>query len=118
MRRKGKSKRIKRKRAMGTSSVDVQKRVIRAILVMGALALLIIFFFGDHGLYQLYSLKKERAEIQAKINALREEKVALEGEKTKLQTDYKYIEELAREKYRMAKKGEKVFKVIEKKKED
>ena len=62
--------------------------------------------------------KKERTEIQEKINSLREEKVALEGKKTKLQTDYKYIEELAREKYRMAKKGEKVFKVIEKKKED
>jgi|TARA_B100000035_G_C20966470_1_gene538950 cell division protein FtsB len=116
--RKGKSKRIKRKQSSGSSSVDVQKRVIRAILVMGALALLIIFFFGDHGLYQLYSLKKERTEIQEKINSLREEKVALEGKKTKLQTDYKYIEELAREKYRMAKKGEKVFKVIEKKKED
>ena len=28
---------------------------------------------------------------------------------------FKYIEEMAREKYRMAKKGEKVFKVIEKK---
>ncbi|MDP6339349.1 MAG: septum formation initiator family protein [Candidatus Marinimicrobia bacterium] len=118
MSRKGKSKRIKRKQSSGSSSVDVQKRVIRAILVMGALALLIIFFFGDHGLYQLYSLKKERTEIQEKINSLREEKVALEGKKTKLQTDYKYIEELAREKYRMAKKGEKVFKVIEKKKED
>ena len=39
----------------------------------------------------------------------------LHNEKTKLQTDYKHIEELAREKYRMAKKGEKVFKVIEKK---
>ena len=117
MRLLGKSKRIKRKRAIGTSSVDVQKRVIRAILLMGAVALLIIFFFGDHGLYQLYSLKKERAKIQEKINTLREEKITLEGEKTKLQTDYKYIEELAREKYRMAKRGEKVFKVIEKKKD-
>ncbi|MBC8344771.1 MAG: septum formation initiator family protein [Candidatus Marinimicrobia bacterium] len=114
---KGKSSRIKRKRVAGSSSVDTQKRIIRAILVMGAVALLILFFFGDHGLYQLYSLKKERAEVQDKINALREEKIVLEGEKTKLQTDYKYIEELAREKYRMAKKGEKVFKVIDKKKE-
>ena len=117
MRLIGKSKRIKRKQTLGASSIDVQKRVIRAILLMGAVALLIIFFFGDHGLYQLYSLKKERAHIQNKINALREEKITLEGEKTKLQTDYKYIEELAREKYRMAKRGEKVFKVIEKKKD-
>jgi cell division protein FtsB len=38
----------------------------------------------------------------------------LEEEKTKLSYDLKYIEQLARERYRMAKKGEKVFKVIEK----
>ena len=99
------------------SSIDVQKRIIRSILIMGAVALIIIFFFGDHGLYQLYTLKKERNQIQENINRLREEKITLEGEKTKLQTDYKYIEELARVKYRMAKKGEKVFKVIEKKEE-
>ena len=109
---------FKRKRSLGVSSINVQKRVIRAILVMGALALLIIFFFGNHGLYQLYGLKKERAKIQTRINELREEKLQLEDEKIKLKTDYKYIEELAREKYRMAKKGEKVFKVIEKNKKD
>ena len=97
------------------SSVDVQKRIIRAVLIMGAVVLIIIFFFGDHGLYQLYTLKKERNQIQENINQLRKEKITLEGEKTKLQTDHKYIEELARVKYRMAKKGEKVFKVIEKK---
>ena len=45
-------------------------------------------------------------------------KLELENEKIKLQTDYKYIEELAREKYRMAKPGEKVFKVIPKNKEN
>jgi len=112
-----KTKRAKQKRAPRISSIDVQKRIIRSILIMGAVALIIIFFFGDHGLYQLYTLKKERNQIQENINRLREEKIALEGEKTKLQTDHKYIEELARVKYRMAKKGEKVFKVIEKKEE-
>ena len=35
-------------------------------------------------------------------------------EKTRLESDLQYIEKLAREKYRMAKKGEKVFRVIEK----
>ena len=108
--------RSKRKNLLRSSSVKIQKRIIRAILIMGAVALLIIFFFGDHGLYQLYTLKTERDQIQKQINSLRQEKIALEGEKTKLKSDYKYIEELAREKYRMAKKGEKVFKVIEEKK--
>ena len=96
------------------SSIELQKKIIRGILFIGALTLLIIFLFGNHGLYQLYTLKKERNSIQEKINLLREEKIALEDEKTKLQTDNKHIEEIARERYRMSKKGEKVFKVIEK----
>ena len=96
------------------TTIELQKKIIRGILTVGALTLLIIFLFGNHGLYQLYILKKERGNIQDKINLLREEKMALENEKTKLQTDYKHIEKLAREKYRMSKKGERVFKVIEK----
>ena len=96
------------------TTIKLQKKIIRGVLTIGALTLLIIFLFGNHGLYQLYILKKERNNIQEKINLLREEKMALENQKTKLQTDYKHIEELAREKYRMSKKGERVFKVIEK----
>ncbi len=107
---------IKRKDPKQINRSDVQRRIIRTILLIGAISLVIIFFFGDHGLYQLYTLKKERAQIQNQINVLRKEKIELESEKIKLQTDYKYIEELAREKYRMAKKGEKVFKVIDKEK--
>ena len=102
------------KKKQSLTTIELQKKIIRGILTIGALTLLIIFLFGNHGLYQLYILKKERGNIQDKINLLREEKMALENEKTKLQTDYKHIEELAREKYRMSKKGERVFKVIEK----
>ena len=94
--------------------IGFQKRVVKGILIIGALTLLTIFFLGDHGLYQLYELKKQRSEIQRQIDLLREEKIALENQKTKLSTDYNHIEELARGKYRMAKPGEKVFKVIEK----
>ena len=95
----------------------IQQQMIRAILIIGTLILLIIFFFGDHGLYQLYLLRSERSEIQAAITIMREQKQTLEAEKNKLTTDSKYIEQLARERFRMAKKGEKVFKVIERKPE-
>ena len=104
------------KKKKSITKIKLQKKIISGVLTIGALTLLIIFLFGNHGLYQLYILKKERSNIQEKINLLREEKMALEVEKTKLQTDYKHIEELAREKYRMSKKGERVFKVIEKEK--
>ena len=106
-----------RKRQNNKQVQQIQQQMIRAILIIGALMLLIIFFFGDHGIYQLYLLRSERSEIQATITALREKKQTLEAEKNKLTTDSKYIEQLARERFRMAKKGEKVFKVIEKKPE-
>ena len=107
----------KRKRQNNKQVHQIQQQMIRAILIIGALMLLIIFFFGDHGLYQLYLLRSERSEIQATITALRDQKQTLEAEKNKLTTDSKYIEQLARERFRMAKKGEKVFKVIERKPE-
>ena len=93
---------------------NIQKKVIKLFLLLGVGILLITFFFGDHGLYHLYTIKSERNKIQKEIDHLREKRVVLEDEKTRLKTDFKYIEEMAREKYRMAKKGEKVFKVIEK----
>ncbi|MAM44801.1 MAG: hypothetical protein CL703_03815 [Chloroflexi bacterium] len=102
------------KKSRNINSNRFQQQLIRAILVVGSLILLIIFFFGDHGLYQLYQLRSEKAKIQSSISFLREKKQLLEEEKTKLSNDPKYIEQLARERYRMAKKGEKVFKVIEK----
>ena len=110
------SNKIKRPSSKQINRAAVQRRIIRTILLIGAIFLVIIFFLGDHGLYQLYTLKKERAQIQNQINILRKEKIELENEKVRLQSDYKYIEELAREKYRMAKKGEKVFKVIDQEK--
>jgi len=104
--------RRRRTRRPVKKTVDLQRRIVRGVLLLGALMLILIFLFGDHGLYQLYRLRAQRAEIQRTIAELRSSKKELEAEKTRLETDYKYIEQLAREKYRMAKKGEKVFKVI------
>ncbi len=93
---------------------NVQKSFLRGVILLFVAALLIIFVFGDHGLFQLYKLKKERAEIQLYISQLRRDRETLSNEKNRLENDFKYIEKLAREKYRMAKPGEKVFKVIPK----
>ncbi len=71
------------------------------------------FLFGDHGLFKLYKLKKEKKKMDEHITKSREERETLISEKHRLENDIKYIEKLAREKYRMAKPGEKVFKVID-----
>ena len=94
---------------------ETQKKIVRGVLAIIGVAMIATFLFGDHGLFQLLKLKKEKKEIQKHIVKARKEREQLISEKHKLENDLDYIEKLAREKYRMAKPGEKVFKVIEKK---
>ena len=63
----------------------LQKKLVRSVLILGAIVLLIVFFFGDHGVYQLYRLREEKAEIQQSIVQLREEKKRLESEEAERQ---------------------------------
>ena len=91
-----------------------RRNLIPKILILGALILVIIFFFGDHGVYRLYTIKREKIHLMKGIDSLRAEQEELIGEEDKLENDLEYIERLARERHRMAKPGEKVFKVMEK----
>ena len=72
---------------------------------------IILLLFSDRGFLTLWNLKKEKIEIQQDINSLRQQIASLEKEAEKLEFDEKYIEKIAREKFRMSKPGEKVFKV-------
>ena len=77
-------------------------------IVVGCISLLL---FSDRGLINLWSLKKEKLEIQNEINDLRNQIAMLEKEEERLKFDEKYIEKIAREKFKMVKPGERVFKV-------
>ena len=112
MTRYTKIKHRKKPRAIRTQIVDSQQKFIRGILFLIGVTLLVIFIFGDHGLMQLYKLKQERKKVQELIIQLREDREQLTAEKNRLENDLEYIEKLARERFRMAKPGEKVFKVI------
>lgn len=107
-----------RSRASQQQLAETQRKFVRGVLLLIGATLVIIFIFGDHGLFQLYKLKQERKEVQEHIAQLRENRETLIAEKNRLENDLKYIEKLAREKYRMAKPGEKVFKVVPKKESD
>ena len=108
----GKLKRHSPPRTIRKQSIDTQRQFIRGVLLLIGVTLLIIFFFGDHGILQLYKLKRERTKVQNHIALLRKEREKLKSEKTRLENDLDYIEKLARERFRMAKPDEKVFKVI------
>ena len=76
-----------------------------------SLGCVLLLLFSDRGFISLWNLKKEKVEIQQEINSLRQQIVSLEKEAEKLKFDEKYVEKIAREKFRMVRPGEKVFKV-------
>ena len=84
--------------------------ILMVTIVIGCISLLL---FSDRGLINLWSLKKEKLEIQNEINDLRNQIAMLEKEEEKLKFDEKYIEKIAREKFKMVKPGERVFKVTD-----
>jgi|TARA_B110000240_G_scaffold167311_1_gene189056 cell division protein FtsB len=103
-----------RPRAARQQMAETQRQFVRGVLFLIGVTLLIIFIFGDHGLFQLYKLKQERKQVQIHIAQLRENREKFIAEKNRLENDLDYIEKLARERFKMAKAGEKVFKVIPK----
>ena len=84
--------------------------ILMVTIVVGCISLIL---FSDRGLINLWSLKKEKLEIQNEINDLRNQIAMLEKEEEKLKFDEKYIEKIAREKFKMVKPGERVFKVTD-----
>lgn len=89
--------------------------LLRVFLILFWTTLFIlIFVIGDYGLYQIYALNKNKTKVEQSIRDLQSQKDSLIVQKEDLENDLEYIEKIARERYRMAKKGEKVFRVIEK----
>ncbi len=83
-------------------------------VIIGVALFIIVFVIGDYGLFQVYQLRRQQRNLETHLTELKVEQDSLLAEKNRLLTDLEYIEKLARERYRMAKKGEKVFRVIEK----
>ncbi len=69
--------------------------------------------FNKHGLWRLASLRREQVRLSEQIVELQARADSLRTDVNSLETDMAYIEQLAREKYRMVKRGEKVFRVIQ-----
>ena len=83
---------------------------------IGVFVVAVVLFFillNRHGLLRLYRLRAEQERLEAEIAMLQVQAVRLRQETASLQIDLAYIERLAREKYRMVKRGEKVFRVMQ-----
>ena len=82
------------------------------IFIVGGLFLI----SNDMGIVRWYQLRKERNQIQTEIDLYIQNEVELTQELDKLTNDAEYIKKIAQEKFHMVKPGEKVFRVIDRKK--
>ncbi len=101
---------IRRKRPASASWL--RSKLVWMLGVVVVLFLVQVFVFQDEGLYRLYQLKQQIQASQDRIEALKTENARLEAERQRLLDDPEYLERVAREKYRMAKPGEKVYRVV------
>lgn len=87
------------------------KRKVRKRIVLGAFAIILLYFIfgGDYNIYNLLQYHQKEKELNATIQNLEEESQALTVEIEMLKTDSTYIEKVAREKYHMARPGDVIF---------
>ena len=81
---------------------------IKTIILIAGLGFLI---FNEMGIVQLISLYKQNKIEQTKLDNKHIKINNLTNEIYKLENDPEYIEKIAREKFRMAVKGEKIYRV-------
>ena len=82
------------------------------ILIVGGLFLV----SNDMGIIRWYQLRSERNQTQMNIDRLIQEEVELTSELDRLINDKEHIKKIAQKKFHMVKPGEKVFRVIDRKK--
>jgi len=83
------------------------------LFTLAAVALIIItiFLFADRGLIHFYNSYRDKQNLLEEIEQLEKKKEQLLIEIEKLENDPQEIEKIAREKYNMKKKDEKIYQV-------
>jgi cell division protein DivIC len=103
------------KKSNKRKSTDISAKRFKQFIILTLILGYISFItFGSHGLITLSELNHESNSNIRLIKQLKDENVSLKSNLKLTKSDSKKIEQIAREKYNMHKKGETVF-IIEKK---
>lgn len=89
-------------------------QLVLKLLVLLILIAVISLILGDYGFFSYWKIRQQEKQARIEQEYLREVEQEKARERDRLQNDLEYIEKIAREKYRMSKKGEIVYRVIDK----
>jgi cell division protein FtsB len=94
-------------------SIKRKKHLKQLLWLLMTTIIFIFFASGSRGTYQLARFLGQKENLEKEIKQLEQEKKELQKVKDRLENDPEYIEKVAREKYKMKKKGEQVYQVVE-----
>jgi len=86
-----------------------ENRLLKIILVLVVLCFVWLLFAPGAGVYSLVKQKSRTAELERQTEALIKSNEELRAEIERLKHDQAYLEQVAREKYGLLKKNERVF---------
>ena len=102
-------KKEEQERKQAEAAAKAKKR--RKIMLVAIAVVLVAGFIFGRAVYRISELKKEKAQAEAKLEALQEKLDQLEDELTRVTSD-EYIEQQARTHLRMIYPGETVYIVV------
>ncbi len=103
---------------MGSEKTKKKLWKIPLIIICILAPLLVWIGFSDQGFVHLYRTELERQAYIERIRKLTEENQALLDEISRLRTDEKYVESVAREQFNMVKSNEVIYRFDQKKQND
>lgn len=101
----------KKRRRFRPKPLTPKRKLLLCALV--AIPVLAIFTFGNRGLVKRFSLESRYDRVHQELYMERRVGDSLQKEITHLKTDTLAVEKLARERFGMARSGERVYKVVE-----
>lgn len=94
-----------------------ENRLLKIVIVLIILAVIWLLLAPGTGLYSLMKQRRTTAELQKQTEMLLQTNEQLQAEIDRLKHDDAYLEQVAREKYGLLKKNERVFDFSKKSKE-
>ena len=85
-------------------------KIFKQTSLLVFLALILIIFFPGYA--KIQEMRQKNKKLESDIKKLKAENIALSLEKEKLETDPNYLEQVAREKLGIVKKGETVYRLV------
>ncbi len=86
-----------------------ENRLLKTVVVLISAALLWLLFAPGTGVYSLVKMRSRTAALERQTEELIRSNEALRAEIERLKHDEAYLEQVAREKYGLLKKNERVF---------